>query len=131
MLRMRSYMSAVAIASAIALLPGALVAQADTKIDVTGKWLFSVTTGAGTGTPTVTLKQQGDSITGHYSSQVFGEKDLRGTVEDRKISFTIDADLQGTRLLVKYSGRVEADGTLKGDVDVGGQATGTFTAKRQ
>ena len=131
MLRLRSYMSAFALATAIAVVPGALVAQADSKVDVTGKWLFNVTTGAGSGTPTVTLKQQGDSITGRYSSQVFGEKDLRGTVKDRKVSFTIDADAQGARLLVKYSGRLEADGTLKGDVDLGGQATGTFTAKRQ
>lgn len=131
MLRFRSYIAALAIASAIALLPGALVAQSDTRPNVSGKWLFSVTTGAGTGTPTVTLLQQGDSISGHYSSQVFGERDLKGAVKDRKIILTIDADYQGTRLLVTYSGSVEADGTLKGDVDMGGQATGTFTAKRQ
>ena len=131
MSRLRSYMSALAIASAIAFLPGTLRAQADTNVTVAGKWLFSVTTGQGTGTPTVTLKQQGDSLTGHYSSQVFGEKDFKGTVKGRKILFTINADLQGTPLVITYSGRVEADGTLKGDVDLGGQATGTFTAKRQ
>ena len=130
MLRLRSYLSALVVVSTIALLPGTLIAQADSKVDVTGKWRFTVTTGAGTGTPSVTLKQQGDSISGHYSSQVLGERDLKGTIKDSMINFAFDAEVQGTQLLVKYSGRVEADGTLKGDVDLGGQATGTFTAAR-
>jgi hypothetical protein len=34
-------------------------------------------------------------------------------------------------LIVSYSGTVESKDALKGDVDIGGQATGTFTAKRQ
>ena len=29
----------------------------------------------------MTLKQLGDSLTGHYSSQVLGEAELKGTVE--------------------------------------------------
>src|SRR5262245_5868816 len=55
-------------------------AQADKKVDVTGKWLFNVVLDVGTGTPTVTFKQQGDSVTGHYSSQTLGEIDFKGTV---------------------------------------------------
>jgi hypothetical protein len=113
-----------------AFLPGALSAQGDTKVDVTGKWLFSVTTNAGTGTPTVTLKQQGDTLTGHYSSQALGEADLKGTVKDRKINFSFTVELQGTRLVVAYSGTVESNDAMKGTVDIGGQAGGTFTAKR-
>lgn len=131
MLRLRSYLSVVVIAAAVALLPGTLLAQAGTKVDVTGKWQFTVTTGAGTGTPTVTLKQQGDSISGRYSSQVLGERDLKGTIKDRAINFSFETEVQGTHLVVKYTGRVEADGTLKGDVDLGGQATGTFKAARE
>src|SRR5262249_3539862 len=51
------------------------------KVDVTGKWLFNVQTDAGSGTPTVTLKQEGEKLTGHYSSQNFGEQELTGTVK--------------------------------------------------
>ena len=131
MLRFRTYLTAVVLAAVMALLPAMLLAQAGSKVDLTGKWQFTVTTGAGTGTPTVTFKQQGDSITGRYSSQVLGERDLKGTIKDSMINFAFDAEVQGTQLLVKYSGRVEADGTLKGDVDLGGQATGTFTAVRE
>ena len=49
-----------AIAASVAL-PAAVHAQAGGKPDVTGKWSFAVQSDAGTGTPTVTIKQQGDS----------------------------------------------------------------------
>jgi len=131
MVRVRALLSVTLLASAVALAPATLWAQTEPKIDVTGKWLFDVTTSAGTGTPTVTLKQQGDSITGHYSSQTLGEADLKGTVKDRKINFTFRVELQGTPLVVTYAGTVESNSAMKGTIDIGGAATGTFTAKRQ
>ena len=131
MSRMRSCMTATVMACALAIFPAAVTAQVGNKVDVTGKWLFSVTTGAGTGTPTVTLKQQGDSLTGHYSSQVLGEAELKGAVKEQTITFTLRVDVQGTTLDVTYTGTVESRDSMKGTVDIGGQATGTFTAKRQ
>ena len=77
------------------------------------------------------MKQRGDSLTGHYSSQALGEADLTGTVKDRKLTFKFVADVQGTSLAITYTGTVEATDALKGTVDIGGQATGTFTAKKQ
>jgi hypothetical protein len=130
MVRLRAFLSATLFASAIAVVPATLSAQAEVKIDVTGKWVFNVTTDAGTGTPTVTLKQQGDSLTGHYSSQTLGEADLKGTVKDKKITFTFRIELQGTPLTVNYTGTVESNDAMKGTVDIGGAASGTFTAKR-
>lgn len=126
--RLRSFLM---IAAMILATPYSLLAQGAPAVDVTGKWSFTVTTDAGTGTPTVTLKQRGDSLTGHYSSQALGEADLTGTVKDRKISFKFVADVQGTSLAITYTGTVESTDALKGTVDIGGQATGTFTAKRQ
>jgi hypothetical protein len=117
--------------STVALLPSTSVAQAEKRADLTGKWVFSVNTDGGTGTPTVTLKQQGDSLTGHYSSQLLGEVDLKGSVKDQQFSFTFRTEVQGTALTVTYSGTVESKDSLKGTVDLGGMATGTFTAKRQ
>jgi hypothetical protein len=125
---MRSPLLAIAILSVAVSLPRLLAAQ---KVDLSGKWAFAVTTGAGTGTPTVTLKQLGDSLTGHYSSQALGEAELKGTVKDGKIKFSFNTEVQGLALIVSYSGTVESKDALKGDVDIGGQATGTFTAKRQ
>lgn len=128
MQRFRSYLALVVLASALGAHQAA--AQSGTNIDVTGKWLFNVTTDAGNGTPTVTLKQQGDSLTGHYSSQTLGETELKGTVKDGKIMFRFPVSEQGTTLTVTYTGTVESKDSMKGRVDIGGMATGSFTAKR-
>jgi len=109
--------------------PIALVAQA--PVNVTGKWIFTVETSAGSGMPTVTLKQDGEKLTGHYSSQNFGEVDLTGTVKGTAITFMFGADVQGTHLDVTYSGTIENKDSMKGKVNLGGVGEGTFTAKRQ
>jgi len=114
---------------ATAWIPSAGAAQSS-PVDLTGKWLFTVTTDGGSGTPTVTLTQKGDSLTGHYSSQLLGEADLKGTVKDGKFSFTLQGNVQGTAVTVTYTGTVESKDALKGSVDLGGMASGTFTAKR-
>jgi len=126
----RALLSAVFVLS-IAVMPSTVAAQQDSTVDVTGKWLFTVTTDAGTGTPSVTLKQHGDSLTGHYSSQLLGEAELKGTIKNRKFSFSFRTEVQGTAIAVTYSGTVESKDSLKGSVDLGGAASGTFTAKRQ
>ena len=114
----------------IALLPVAISAQGS-KVDVSGKWTFTVQTDAGGGTPTVTLKQDGEKLTGHYSSQNLGEADLTGTVKGQDIKFSFSADAQGTTITVTYTGTIENKDSMKGTVDLGGVAQGTFTAKRQ
>ena len=59
---------------------------AQAKVDVTGKWAFSVETSAGAGAPTFTFKQDGEKLTGHYTG-TFGEADLTGTVKGADITF--------------------------------------------
>ena len=129
MQRLRSYLSLIVLASILA--AHTATAQNAAKIDLTGKWLFNVTTSAGNGTPTVTLKQKGDSLTGHYSSQTLGETELKGMVKDGKITFQFPVSEQGTTLTVTYTGTVDTKDSMKGRVDIGGMATGSFTAKRQ
>jgi hypothetical protein len=107
-----------------------LVAQ-DSKTDVTGKWAFNVQTDAGSGTPTVTLKQDGEKLTGHYSSATLGEAELTGTVKGQDVKFSFSADAGGQSIQVTYTGTVDAKDSMKGSVDLGGLAQGTFTAKRQ
>ena len=102
-------------------------------VNVTGKWTFDVQTGQGGGQPTVTFKQEGEKLTGHYSSQLLGEADFSGTVKGNAIQFTFDADLQGNKVDVAYTGTVDAGGaSMKGSLNIaGGQLTGTFTGKKQ
>jgi hypothetical protein len=107
-----------------------LAAAEQSGIDVSGKWMFQVETSAGSGTPTVTLKQDGEKLTGHYSSAQLGEADLTGTVKGRDIAFSFTASVQGMSINVSYSGTIENNDAMKGTVDLGGLADGKFTAKR-
>ena len=106
-------------------------AAAQQKLNITGKWVFEVQTDAGTGTPTVTFKQVGEKLSGHYSSQTLGEADLTGSVKGQTVNFTFNADLQGQSVPVTYAATIESKDSLKGTIDIGGVATGTFTGKRQ
>ena len=117
------------IVAAIAIASAARAGQA--RVDLTGKWLFSVETSAGGGTPTVTLKQDGDKLSGHYSSAQLGEADLTGTVTGNSLKFTFGVEVQGTHLDVVYTGTIESKDSLKGTVSLGIAGDGTFTAKRQ
>ena len=101
------------------------------KIDVTGTWAFEVTTAQGAGTPTVTFKQDGEKLTGHYSSGTLGEADLTGSVKGSDISFTFTADLQGQSAPVSFTGSVESATAMKGSLDIASMLTGTFTGKKK
>lgn len=100
------------------------------KVDLTGKWLFNVQTDAGSGTPTVTLKQDGEKLTGHYTGQL-GDVDLAGSVKGSDFTFSFSSDLQGNKLDVTYRGTIVSKDDLKGTVSIAGLGEGTFTAKRQ
>jgi hypothetical protein len=97
--------------------------------DVTGKWSFQVQTSLGSGTPTITLKQDGEKLTGHYSGQL-GEADLTGTVKGQSITFTFTANVQGYEIVTTYTGTIEDKDSLKGTARLGDLGDGTFTAKR-
>ncbi|MGE0814570.1 MAG: hypothetical protein AB7O28_14635 [Vicinamibacterales bacterium] len=100
------------------------------KVDVTGDWAFTVETGAGSGTPAVSLKQDGEKLTGTYNGQL-GNTTLSGTVKGTAIQFSFTGDIQGQTFDVTYQGTV--DGTsMQGSMSgAGGQLTGTFTAKKK
>jgi len=119
-----------AMALACAALTVAAAAQTSDKIDVTGKWVFTVETGAGSGTPTFTFKQDGEKLTGHYSGQL-GEADLTGSVKGKEITYSFVGDAGGTAVECVYTGTVESKDAIKGKVKLGGLADGTFTGKRQ
>ena len=124
-------LAAVIAAAVVALVSHVAAPSAQAKVDLTGKWVFTVETDAGTGTPTVTLKQDGEKLSGHYSSQTLGEADLTGTVKGQNVNFTFMADLGGQAAPVTYAATVQDKDSLKGTIDIAGLASGTFTGKRQ
>jgi hypothetical protein len=115
---------------ALALVAGSLgVVRAQTA-NVTGDWTFQVQTDQGSGTPAISFKQDGETITGTYAG-TFGSATLKGTVKGAAIEFSFTADAQGQAVDSVYKGTVEKD-TMKGTVAIaGGQIGGTFTASRK
>ncbi len=109
----------------------AFAAPASAQVDVTGSWAMEVTTETGTTTPSMTLKQDGNKITGHYSSTTLGEADVTGMVDGSDITISFQAELQGQQIPVVYKATIDDDGAMSGTIDVaGGMATGTFKATR-
>lgn len=106
-------------------------AQQSSKVDLTGTWAFTVLSAAGTGMPTVTFKQDGEKLTGHYSSMLVGEADLVGAIKDQSIQFSVQAEVQGTKIELTFTGTVESKDAMSGKMSAGDFGGGTFTGKRQ
>ena len=102
---------------------------APSAIDLTGSWALQVQTDAGSGTPTVTFKQEGQKLTGRYVG-MFGESQVTGEVKDKTFSFNATVNADGNSVIITYAGTVEQD-TLSGRVKFGDFGEGTFTGKRQ
>jgi hypothetical protein len=102
----------------------------DKPQNVSGDWALTVETAAGTGNPSVSFKQDGETLTGTYSSQLLGEQKVTGTIKGNAITFEFTASFDGNAVKVTYSGTVDKD-TMKGKVTFGDMGEGTFTAKKQ
>jgi preprotein translocase subunit SecD len=119
------------VVTVVALLAGSAIVQAQSKTDVTGKWALEVTTQAGgTTMPEVTLKQEGEKLTGHYTSQVLGDATVTGTIKGQQIELSFNVEVQGFGLHVIYTGTVDGN-TMKGKISLGELGDGTFTGKKQ
>jgi hypothetical protein len=98
--------------------------------DVTGTWKVTVESQAGTGNPTVVLKQDGEKLTGTYKGQL-GEAPLQGTLKGNDISFGFKVNVQGQDLQIDYVGTVEGGKSMKGKVKLGDLGEGTFTGTKE
>jgi hypothetical protein len=98
--------------------------------DVSGTWLMSVETQAGSGSPTFTLTQKGDQVTGTYKGQL-GEAPVTGSVKGNVITLTYKINAQGQDLEVVYTGTLDGDKITDGKVKLGSFGDGTFTGKKQ
>ena len=104
-------------------------ASAADNANVNGEWALSVETPNGTGTPTVTFKQDGEKLTGTYKGR-FGDSSIKGTIKGNDIKFSFNATVQGQDLMIEYSGTVDGN-SMKGKVNFGGMAEGSFTGKKK
>jgi hypothetical protein len=121
---------ALAVQVGVALPTSGRTADQDKAVDVTGKWALTVETGGGSGTPTLELKQDGETLTGTYSSRVFGDQKVTGKIKGSALTFSFTASFQGNSTTVTYDGTADAT-TMKGKVTVGDLGEGTFTGEKK
>jgi hypothetical protein len=115
-----------------ALLLSVTVAVAATVAhDLTGKWDFAVVTENGTGTPTVTFKQEGEKLSGTYSSRMLGERTLTGNVKGDSLKFTLSNTSSPDAVTMTFAGVILDKDRVRGRVDFGGQGGAEFTGSRQ
>jgi hypothetical protein len=115
-------LSAVTIVSASSLVAQRLVA------DLTGTWNFKVVTENGTGTPSVSIRQQGDSISGTYESGRMGTLPFKGAVKGNTFVFAVNTSGGAT---LTFNGTIVDNDNVAGNVDFGGQGGATFTGERK
>ena len=106
----------------------AAAAPSGDKTDVTGAWAFQIETPNGTGTPTFTFKQEGETLTGNYKGQL-GEAPLKGTVKGNDITFMLKVKFQDMDFDITYTGKV-AGSSMSGKAVLGQLGEATWTAKK-
>lgn len=101
---------------------------------VSGTWKVS---GDVSGNPidqVCTFTQDSKKLTGSCkSAEADKPTEITGEVNDQKVAWQYDADYQGQKLTIVFTGTLDASSAqLKGDIDVQPMAvSGTFTAQRQ
>jgi hypothetical protein len=95
---------------------------------VAGKWNVTLELPSITGHPVVTLKQDGEKLTGTYEGR-YGESLLTGTVKEKEITFTVTFVAEGMQTQGVFAGKVDGD-TMGGDVSFEGAGDGTWSAVR-
>ena len=97
--------------------------------DVTGVWDLTVETQTGTAHPSITLKQDGEKITGTYRGRM-GDAKLQGTLKGEEIHFTVTLKFQEASIAVTYDGTVSGD-AMRGTARFADSGTGKWSAKRR
>src|SRR5262249_4277965 len=96
--------------------------------DVTGDWDVTINSPQGARTGQLSLKQDGEKLTGKIKSQR-GETPLEGEVKGKEIKFKYAVKFRDEDLVITMSGGVAGD-AIKGAAVLGGFARGDGTAKR-
>ena len=131
MWRTTARLAAMIVATVVAMMATGLGVAGQTPADVAGDWVLTGETDGGPFTSNVVLEQNGTELTGRYSSDAVGEAELKGSVSGNDFMWSLSADLGGQSIELPYPCTLQDDGTLSGQIDLGGYGGGTFTGKRR
>jgi hypothetical protein len=99
------------------------------QTDVTGTWDLTVQSRQGTATPSVTLQQTGEKLSGTYHGRM-GDTKVEGTVRGNDIRFAVTLHFQDQSFVITYTGTADKD-SMKGTVQFGDRGSGTWSGKRR
>lgn len=116
---------------ALALLAGTATLAAAALHDLTGRWMLAVVTDNGTGYPVLEITQDGDKVSGTYTSNAMGSRTISGTVRGDTVAFTLSASAGGEGVVLTYTARIVTADSLHGTVDFAGMGGASFTGRRQ
>lgn len=112
---------------ALLALCGLVFVQAEpAKVD--GKWNVLLQLESITGHPVLTLKQDGEKLTGTYEGR-YGPSALEGEVKENRIAFVVNFNAEGTTTTGVFQGTVEG-ATMGGTVEFEGAGAGKWSAVR-
>ena len=94
-----------------------------------GAWDLSVDTPQGANTSTLTLKLDGDKLSGDLANQMMGSTPVTGTFSAGTVAVTANIDVQGSTLQLGITGKVDGE-AMTGNIKFGDFGEFPFTAKR-
>lgn len=98
---------------------------------VAGEWKATAEGPNGSMERTLSLKVDGNKLTGETVSSFVGKSTIEdGKVDGDKLSFTIKISFQGNEMSVKYSGKLTGDDTMDLTSELGEGQTIDWKAKR-
>jgi hypothetical protein len=104
---------------------GALLAE---PAKVEGKWNVLMQLESITGRPVLTLKQDGEKLTGTYEGR-YGPSPLEGEVKENRIAFAVTFNAEGTTTTGVFQGTVDG-ASMSGKVEFEGAGAGIWSAVR-
>lgn len=108
----------------LAVLTSAVAAQGP---KVVGTWDITIDSPQGQNKAMLIIKKDGDKLSGAMKS-ARGERPIESVaLTGNDVSFVMKANVQGQDMVFTYKGKVENE-SMKGDVDFGGFASGTWSA---
>lgn len=92
---------------------------------LTGSWNLSIESPQGKRTPTLTLTQNGGTLTGTYKSRM-GESPVTGKITGKEFVLDVKISRQGQEMMFTYQGTV-AGSDMKGTLFMGMMGNVPFT----
>jgi hypothetical protein len=106
-------------------------AAAAKPADVAGKWNITLDMAMGTASPWMMVTQDGEKLSGTYTSGRYGDFSLEGTIKDHAIDIRVTIEAEGQTVPMRFMGTVSADAAaMKGHATLGELGDGTWSAAR-